>query len=503
MWTVVVSLVMAVPLLFGSARAQDAASPPPLDLPRIAFVLGNGAYEAAPALPNAVNDATAIATELERLDFVVTEAIDLTLAETQSALDGFLTEARSADVALFFYSGHAFQIGDVNYLVPIDFEPLAAADTRERLIDGSALIARLDEASPVKIVILDACRDNPFPKTLNDVALRDRAGLGLARVGTSAGMLVAFATAPDAVALDGVAGGRHSPFTSALLQNLGVAGLEVRQMLTRVRADVVASTDGRQVPWDSSSLVSDFFFAAPTDEDIAALSLEDMYWRTIRSSPIAEDFAGYLRQYPDGAFADLAKARIVALSRAEEVAQLVDGQPSEALLRREAMRRVGRIPTNMIQYGLAALGYGTPKITGILDSDTRSAIRAYQASVADPQTGELTGQQTVDLLLAAASTGNSHAQTAVGYMTASATGLTRNYRVARAWLGKAAAQGNEHAYANLGTLYLNGLGVQPDREKARSLFQQAADKGVLEAEVVLRSLGPVGQRTGDGGASVK
>jgi len=136
----------------------------------------------------------------------------------------------------------------------------------------------------------------------------------------------------------------------------------------------------------------------------------------------------------------------------------------------------------MVQYGLLALGFPIPKVSGVLDAQTRRAIREYQASIGDNQTGELTPQQSVDLLLAAAAGGDAHAQNAVGYMAASGIGLSRNYEVAYAWLSKSAKQGNPYAYANLAVLFRDGLGVQKDVEQARQLKQKASNLAGLSEE---------------------
>ena len=454
-------------------------------------MIGNGGYRHAPVLPNAVNDGRDIAEKLRGLDFEVYEGIDLDRAAMLALLEQFAGRIQGAEVGLFFFSGHALQVDNVNYLVPIDALVQSRSDIETALVDLPQILGRMEGASPVSIVMLDACRDNPLPGGAAPV-LQQSVGTGLARVGARAGMLVAFSTAPGAVAVDSVGNAANSPFTLGLLHNLDVDGLEIRQMLTRVRADVVASTGGRQVPWDSSSLVADFYFTAP-DQDLGQLALEEIYWRTIRDSSIVDDFRAYLRRFPSGAFADLAQARVLALTRAAEVAALAPAGPGgvidKAVLRREAMAQVNRIPKNMIQYGLIALGFPVETVSGIMDPPTRRAVREYQSSIGETQTGELTSQQTVDLLLAAASVGDSHAQNAVGFMTASGVGFARDYRLARAWFGKAADQQDPYGYVNLATLYREGLGVDRDIGQARQLYEQAAKRGLTAAQDALQQLG--------------
>jgi len=219
------------------------------------------------------------------------------------------------------------------------------------------------------------------------------------------------------------------------------------------------------------------------------LSLEELYWGTIRESDIAADFEAYLRAFPAGSFADLAQARIEALSHAKEIVdQTQASAASPSRLRAAAMRQYEKIPTQFLQYGLIALGYPIPTISGTVDSDTRKSIRAYQASVAAAQTGKLTAQQSVDLLLAAATVGNEHAQTAIGIMMATGQGLHRDFVFARLWLRHAADQGNPYAQANLAILYRDGLGGRKDVAAARELLTKAASAGVAEAADVLKDL---------------
>jgi tetratricopeptide (TPR) repeat protein len=236
---------------------------------RVALVIGNGAYVSVKALPNPPNDARSVAKSLRDIGFAVTEGVDLDRATMQKMTRDFLRGAARAQVALVYYAGHGVQIDGRNYLVPADMRPQPGRSITETMIDMDTILAALDDQVRTNILIFDACRNNPLkPKVAS--AAPDRAveaGPGLAAptaLGSGAtlgaGTLIAFATAPGQVALDGE--GANSPFSAALSRHIGTPGLEVQQMLTRVRAEVVAATKNRQVPWSNSSLLGEVYLAA-------------------------------------------------------------------------------------------------------------------------------------------------------------------------------------------------------------------------------------------------
>ncbi|SDJ72623.1 MULTISPECIES: caspase family protein [Bradyrhizobium] len=238
---------------------------------RIALVIGNGAYQYVRALPNPSNDARSIAKSLRDIGFVVTVGIDLDRAAMQTMTREFLREAARAQVAVVYYAGHGVQIDGRNYLVPVDIQFQSGTDVTAVMMDMDTIMAGLDDQVRTNILILDACRNNPMaPKVASAGASRGiegEAGSGLAAptslgAGSStlgAGTLIAFATAPGQVALDGE--GANSPFSAALSRHIGTPGLEVQQMLTRVRAEVVAATKSKQVPWSNSSLLGEVYLA--------------------------------------------------------------------------------------------------------------------------------------------------------------------------------------------------------------------------------------------------
>ena len=251
------------------ATPSPAPASPPGQLRRIALIIGNGRYANVTALPNPPNDARAVASSLRNIGFNVTEGADLDAAGMKRTVDQFLRSASGAQVALLFYAGHGMQIDGRNYLVPVDAKVGSSAELVASMIDVDTILAGLDDQIRTNILILDACRDNPLAQKVAAQAGASRsvnvaAGLaapsGLGAGATrGAGTLIAFATAPGQVALDGT--GANSPFSSALVHHVATSGLEVQQMLTRVRADVVAETHNRQVPWSNSSLLGEVFLA--------------------------------------------------------------------------------------------------------------------------------------------------------------------------------------------------------------------------------------------------
>ena len=236
---------------------------------RVAMVIGNAAYQSAPPLMTPTTDAAEVSKLLRALDFSVIELTNVDKVGMERALRQFSAEMNDADVALFYYSGHGVQVGDVNYLVPIS----AKIDgPRSLALDTIALqdirSAMQEAGVKVELLFLDACRDNPFAGAFVSAEAKG-ATRGFAPVKTTTGSLVAFSTSPGQVARDGT--GDVSPFTRGFLRYAAVPGLDISQVLTRVRSYVARETDNQQVPWDSSSLLGDFYLvpkrAAPCSKN--------------------------------------------------------------------------------------------------------------------------------------------------------------------------------------------------------------------------------------------
>jgi tetratricopeptide (TPR) repeat protein len=228
---------------------------------RVALVIGNGKYRHATQLANSLNDAADIARALRKLGFEVVEGRDLDKRGMEDKVREFGGKLDRADLALFFYAGHGIQVAGRNYLIPVDAKLERPGDLNFDTVDVSFILAQMEAEQRVNLVFLDACRDNPLTRSFaRSLGTRSASvGQGLATMQGAVGTLIAFATGPDTVALDGE--GRNSPFTSALLRHLATPGLHVSLLMQRVRADVVRMTRSKQVPWDHSSLIGDVILA--------------------------------------------------------------------------------------------------------------------------------------------------------------------------------------------------------------------------------------------------
>jgi hypothetical protein len=296
---------------------------------RVALVVGNSSYANVPRLPNPRNDAGDMIARLKAIGFDVIPGLDLDRNGFLNTLATFGRAAEGADVALFFYAGHGLQVNGQNYLVPTDAKVEYEAELDIALIPVPLVMQQLARGSRVNIVLLDACRDNPFAKELSrSLGTRSSSALGrgLSRIQTASGTFIAFATQPDNVAQDG--DGRNSPFTGALLANMEKPGLSLSDLMIEVRNEVMRQTNGTQVPWDSSSLTGRFSFkmegtvtAAPQTgpsqpsapaSDTRAVELG--VWNAIHESGDAAVFHRFLEDYPNSVFAPLARDRVAALS---------------------------------------------------------------------------------------------------------------------------------------------------------------------------------------------
>lgn len=255
---------MGLVLLFTTSALQAAAQRPggnepqrgmrlaPVAEKRVALVIGNSRYESAP-LRNPVNDANLIATTLRELGFDVIARTDANLTEMRSAIKEFSRKIQGGSVGLFYYAGHGMQSGGRNFLIPIGAQIEAEGDLVLETLDLNSVLEQMGLAqNRLNIVILDACRNNPFTRS-------SRSGVqGLAQVNAPAGTFIAYATAPGQTASDGK--GQNGLYTQELLSNLRAPGLPIEEVFKRVRVQVKQKSNGLQVPWDASSLEGSFSF---------------------------------------------------------------------------------------------------------------------------------------------------------------------------------------------------------------------------------------------------
>lgn len=230
---------------------------------RIALVIGNAEYRDSP-LSNPVNDALDITEALKKTGFEVDLHTNVDRKKMREAIRKFGDNLRQADIGLFYFAGHGIQIKGRNYLIPLAVDVQSADEVQDESIDTSAVLRKMESAgNAVNIVILDACRNNPFARSFRSM---DR---GLARMDGPVGSFIAYATAPGSVAADGT--GRNGVYTEHLLEALNQPGLSIEQTFKRVRNGVKNITDGQQIPWESSSLMGEFVFL-PTKKGTATLT---------------------------------------------------------------------------------------------------------------------------------------------------------------------------------------------------------------------------------------
>jgi len=260
--------IILLSLSFGFTTSVCAANK------RIALVIGNSAYQHATPLKNPVNDAIDIAKTLRKLEFKVRLVTDASLKNIEIAVEEFIAKLKTVKGAgVVFYAGHGSQLEGYNYLIPVDATVQAEYELKEKAYNIALLLDAMKKAkNETNIIILDACRDNPFAGGFQNASRslgekgKDRAirlkvpvlSSGLSKLDAPPNTLIAFATAPGKVAADGK--GRNSPYTKQLIRSMQREGLTVEQVFKEVRGEMLAQSQGKQIPWESSSLVSDFYF---------------------------------------------------------------------------------------------------------------------------------------------------------------------------------------------------------------------------------------------------
>jgi uncharacterized caspase-like protein len=378
---------------------------------RVAFVVGNGAYRNVAQLPNPAIDAKAMAKVLRNVGFDVVEGTNLTRDKMAERLLEFGKKAEGADVALFFYAGHGIAINGTNYLLPVDAEIKSEMDVKlGSAINVDVTLEQTMADAKVKLVFLDACRDNPFAAKIkpNSATRSLSVQSGLAEMKSGEGTLIAFATGPGQTALDGEVG-TNSPFTRALMANIAQPGVEIQQAMTKVRAQVNEETNKNQLPWGHTNLTGSVFLnpasapagvsveasPAPVAATGSASEVELEFWRSIKGSNKAEELNAYLTNYPNGTFKPLALARIAELQNGpstttRNLSAAIDPATftEEADQTGEDQLGLSRGQRRDVQRRLTNLGFDV-KATGKFDEATRAVLMRWQAARGYPKTGFL------------------------------------------------------------------------------------------------------------------
>jgi hypothetical protein len=296
------AILIFIGLPAGHAQAEN----------RVALVIGNGAYASAP-LTNPVHDAQDMATALGRAGFDVIHRENVDRSAMRAAIREFGRKIRQGGVGLFYFAGHGVQVDGANYLVPLGSNIEEEFEVADEAVDADSILRAMGNAdNQLNIIILDACRNNPFARSFRS------ANRGLARMSAPTGSLVSYATAPGSVAADG--DGRNGVYTKHLLDAMQQPGRTLEQVFKQVRINVDRDTAGKQVPWEESSLTGDFYFtpgsgvvasAAPIATPVVSsqFSSESRYWATVADSQDPAEYDAYLQRYPNGEYADIAMAR--------------------------------------------------------------------------------------------------------------------------------------------------------------------------------------------------
>jgi uncharacterized caspase-like protein len=294
---------------------------PALAEKRVALVLGNSAYQNVAPLPNPVNDGAVIAATLKNAGFdVVDSRRDLPAIEMRRALRDFSDRARDADIAVIYYAGHGMEVDGTNYLIPVDAKLERDTDVYDEALSLDRILVAVDPAKQLRLVILDACRDNPFAKSMKKTVALRSIGRGLAKIEpTSPNTLIAYSAKAGSTALDGDA--RNSPFTTALARHITTPGLDVRKAFGFVRDDVLKDTGNRQEPFVYGSLGGDDMplvpakaappaTAAPSAPALSPQAEARRAYELALQIGNKDALNAFLVQYPDGFYASLARIQL-------------------------------------------------------------------------------------------------------------------------------------------------------------------------------------------------
>jgi hypothetical protein len=290
---------------------------------RVALVIGNSDYNFVGTLPNPANDAQDIGNALERIGFSVTTGIDLDYNQMRLALRDFGDLAADADMALIYFAGHGIEIDNTNYLIPINAELKSDRDVEFEAVRLETVIASIETSRGIKIILVDACRNNPFVADMTRTVASRSIGRGLGRIDPG-GVLVGYSARGGTISLDG--DGRNSPYAKALLDLIGEPGLEIGKLFRRVRDTVLNETAGAQEPFTYGSLPGeDIFLVAPALADNSAAdrppdpkASDDSAaaeWPDFRTSTSPEALLGFAQRHEGTAYAALARERVAALQQ--------------------------------------------------------------------------------------------------------------------------------------------------------------------------------------------
>ncbi len=472
----IVLTVLSLGLLGSPASAEK----------RVALVIGNSAYQNVTRLDNPKNDAALIADTMRGLGFALVGGgpqLDLDKAGLDRAVQNFGQLIQGADVALFYYAGHGVQVNGSNFLVPVNANPTREADVDFQMVDVNVVLRQMQgSGTKLNLVVLDACRNNPF----GGRGLRATEG-GLAQMRAPEGTLISYATQPGSVAQDGDG---NSPYTKALASTVRRAGLDIFQTFNQVGLSVKRATGGSQQPWVSSSPIDGEFYFVPAPGSAAShqsdVPVQDAHPAQPRVAP----------QAPNDAFRSFERAANAgdagAMVNLGFVYERGNGVPQDLA---EARKWYEKAATAGNAYGMRNLGILYRDGSGVA-KDSTQARKWFEKAVA---AGNIEAMNSLGLLYEtgngvpmdyaearkwfqkAVSAGNAGGMVNLGYLYDKGYGVTQDYTEARKWYEKSANAGNAVGMKNVGVLYRDGFGVAKDPTEARKWFEKAASAGNSDA----------------------
>lgn len=447
---VILPLIALILTTFININAGNAATE---DKKRVALVIGISNYSHASQLPNPVQDATKLASVLSNIGFDVTLRTNLGINDLRDAVRNFADKADNSDVALVYFAGHGIEMGGQNYLIPNDAELRRDRDLDHEALTMNLVSSSLEGAKRLRIILLDACRNNPFAAQMKIAKSRTRSvSRGLAPVEPIGDSIVVYASKHGTVAEDGA--GNNSPFAEALAKMLPQPGVEISLMFRKVRDEVIKATDRRQQPFVYGSISGDPFYFMPSvniqnnvvinntpSADKSACSI----WPQIATTATKAQVQAFLSECHDGIFYRLAQARLKEL-KGSAIATLTPPKPA-----------VNKFPESS---ETADALYNKAKNyqwgTGGLKKDNKKAL---------------------ELFMQAAAKGHAKSMTDVGWMNENGHGTARNMHIALEYYQKAADKGERMAMNNLGWMYTNGNVVQINYTKAIEYYRKAIALG--------------------------
>ncbi len=426
---------------------------------RVALVVGNSAYTQAP-LENPRNDASDVAALLQdKLGFETTLLLDADQRALEIAIREFGKSIPDAQVRIFYYAGHGVSVNGTNYLIPIGADIQNEDDVRFEAVDTSLVLARMESAEGgANVMILDACRDNPLPRSTRSHKQ------GLNSMQAPVGSLILYATAPGKVALDG--SGRNGTFTKHLLRSLHAPDVHIGDIALDVRVAVMQETGSQQVPWSESSLTRRIYLAGETIQPVAMGDSSQIVADTI-TEPAADNST--LDKDDNGDVGDYEDLIITAYRDAAEQGDAI------------AQSRLGYIfdtgRSTAEDNIMARIWYEKAVAQGDLDAEVNLGV-LYRNGEGVP----VDSARAFELFTHAAQANHPVGQLNLGVMYQFGETGTADYERALYWYSQAASQGNSEAYMSIGDIYSYGLGVESDNELSRLWYHRAAQQGSAAAQ---------------------